>query len=101
MSKKTVHFQTLFELCDYVRKNDIDVLSEDIQYLGTYEPYKDSTPLPVCNVGSSYFYMYDNIVDPYGLEVAKDKPGYTLIYEDRKNNLGPLEMKYVEDFSES
>ena len=85
---RTSNFHTLYELCDFVRKNNIDVFSKDVKYLGEYIFSR-----AVCNAASFF--------DPTG---AQGRPlRYTIQYEDNQNNVGPLEshnVRYVEDFSE-
>lgn len=92
---RTRNFHTLYELCDFVRENNIDVYSEDVKYLGEYvfSPAVMGTCNAVCFVpgpGASS-----------GISYRPMK--YTIQYEDNQNNVGPLEPRYVhyvEDFSE-
>ena len=80
---RTQDFHTLYELCDFVRENNIDVYSEDVKYLGDYlfSPAAMGTCNAVCYIPMKY----------------------TIQYEDHGANVGPLEpryVRYVEDFSE-
>lgn len=79
---RTRNFQTLYELCDFVKENNIDVYSEDVKYLG------------------DYFFSPERMGVCYTLGARHSSPKYTIQYEDNQNNLGPLQIKYVEDFSE-
>ena len=87
---RTHNFHTLYELCDFVRENNIDVYSEDVKYLGEYvfSPAVRGTCNAVC----------------FFLPGTQHRPmKYTIQYEDNQNNVGPLEpryVRYVEDFSE-
>lgn len=92
---RTRNFNTLYELCDFVKENNIDVYSKDVKYLGEYvfSPAVMGTCNAVCFVpgpGASSGISY--------------KPmKYMIQYEDNQNNVGPLEPRYVhyvEDFSE-
>lgn len=82
----TRNFQTIYELCDFIKENDIDVYSDDVKYLGE-STQSFSNPL-VCYAATH------NLISV---------PKYTIQYEDNQNNVGPLEpryVRYVEDFSE-
>ena len=87
---RTRNFHTLYELCDFVKENNIDVYSEDVKYLGDYvfSPAVMGTCNAVC----------------FALPGTQKRPmRYTIQYEDNQNNVGPLEpryVRYVEDFSE-
>lgn len=85
---RTRNFHNLYELCDFIRQNNIDVFSKDVKYLGEYviSPAVMGTCNSVCFV----------------LPGTKQHrpPKYTIQYEDNQNNVGPLETHYVEDFSE-
>lgn len=85
---RTRNFHTLYELCDFVKENNIDVYSKDVKYLGEY-------------VFSPAQMGYCNAVC-YAPGISRT-PKYTIQYEDNQNNVGPLEPRYVhyvEDFSE-
>ena len=87
---RTHDFHNLYDLCDFVRENNIDVYSKDVKYLGEYvfSPAVMGTCNAVCFV----------------LPGTQHSPmKYTIQYEDNQNNVGPLEpryVRYVEDFSE-
>jgi hypothetical protein len=83
---RTCNFHTLYELCEFVRENDIDVYSDDVKYLG--ESTQSFSNPSVCYAAMPGFMR---------------APKYTIRYEDHQNNVGPLEphyVRYVEDFSE-
>ena len=92
---RTHNFHTLYELCDFVRENNIDVYSEDVKYLGEYvfSPAVMGTCNAVC------FFAGPGASSGISYRPMK----YTIQYEDNQNNVGPLEpryVRYVEDFSE-
>ena len=95
---RTYDFHNLYELCDFVRENNIDVYSEDVKYLGEYvfSPAVMGTYYDVCSVSDSGVSS--------GISCISYSPmKYTIQYEDHQNNVGPLEpryVRYVEDFSE-
>lgn len=86
------NFSDLYELCDFIRENNIDVYSEDVKYLGEYvfSPTQsfscNGNVIAFCNA-----VCYATNARP---------PKYTIHYEDNKNNVGPLQAHYVKDFSE-
>ena len=91
----THDFHTLYELCDFVRENNIDVYSKDVKYLGEYvfSPAVMGTCNAVC------FFAGPGASSGISYRPMK----YTIQYEDHQNNVGPLEpryVRYVEDFSE-
>jgi len=90
---RTSNFHTLYELCDFVRKNNIDVFSKDVKYLGEYA--FSPAVMGTCNATAYYC---------FALPGTQKRPmKYTIQYEDNQNNVGPLEphnVRYVEDFSE-
>lgn len=84
----TRNFHTIYELCDFIKQNNIDVYSEDVKYLGEYifSPQANQPRQTlVCYASSNY-----------GLR----PPKYTIQYEDYQGNVGLLDSHYVEDFSE-
>ncbi len=91
----TRNFHTLYELCDFIRQNNIDVFSKDVKYLGEYalSPTQSLSCVPVC-----YAVLKYNV--PNGISSMSRPPKYTIHYEDNRNNVGPLDSHYVEDFSE-
>lgn len=90
---RTRNFHTLYELCDFIRQNNIDVFSKDVKYLGEFSLNQIFSCIPVCYVVPTY-----NV--PNGISSTSRLPKYTIIYEDNRNNVGPLDSHYVEDFSE-
>lgn len=78
----TRNFHTLYELCDFVKTNNIDVFSKDVEFLGEYVFHPSLAG--VC----------------YTLNMDRP-PKYTILYEDHQSNVGPLDSHYVEDFSEN
>lgn len=86
---RTRNFHTLYELCDFVKENNIYVYSKDVKYLGEYvfSPAVMGTCNAVCFV-------------PVPGTKQHRPMKYTIQYEDNQNNVGPLQTKYVEDFSE-